>query len=116
MRYMGGKCLVSNEIASIINPFTWGGLDEEHRPFVSLFCGGCAIEAKVKADIKICNDIHPYLIAMWKGLQNGWTPPDAVSKEEYQYIKAHKDEKSGSYRICRIWLFVWRKMVWWICT
>ena len=69
-----------------------GGLDEEHRPFVSLFCGGCAIEAKVKADIKICNDVHPYLIAMWKGLQNGWTPPDAISKEEYQYIKAHKDE------------------------
>ena len=92
MRYMGGKCLISNEIASIINPFTWGGLDEEHRPFVSLFCGGCAIEAKVKADIKICNDVHPYLIAMWKGLQNGWTPPDAISKEEYQYIKAHKDE------------------------
>ena len=25
MRYMGGKCLISNEIASIINPFTWGG-------------------------------------------------------------------------------------------
>ena len=92
MRYMGGKCLISNEIALIINPFTWGGMDEEHRPFVSLFCGGCAIEAKVKADIKICNDIHPYLIAMWKGLQNGWTPPDAISKEEYQYIKAHKDE------------------------
>ena len=51
MRYMGGKCLISNEIASIINPFTWG-VDEEHRPFVSLFCGGCAIEAKVKADVK----------------------------------------------------------------
>ena len=89
---MGGKCLISNEIVSIINPFTWGEQGEEHRPFVSLFCGGCAIEAKVKADIKICNDIHPYLIAMWKGLQNGWTPPDAISKEEYQYIKAHKDE------------------------
>lgn len=93
MQYMGGKCLISNEIASIINPFTWGQ-DEEgvHRPFVSLFCGGCAVEAKVKADIKICNDLHPYLIAMWKGLQNGWTPPDAISKEEYQYIKAHKDK------------------------
>lgn len=88
---MGGKCRISNEIASIINPFTWGQ-DEDHRPFVSLFCGSCAIEAKVKADIKICNDIHPYLIAMWEGLQNGWTPPDTISKEEYQYIKAHKDE------------------------
>lgn len=25
MRYMGGKCLISNEIALIISPFTWGG-------------------------------------------------------------------------------------------
>ena len=25
MRYMGGKCLISNEIASIIILFTWGG-------------------------------------------------------------------------------------------
>ena len=30
MRYMGGKCLILNEIASIINPFTWGGQDEEN--------------------------------------------------------------------------------------
>ena len=28
MQYMGGKCLISNEIASIINLFTWGGLEE----------------------------------------------------------------------------------------
>ena len=28
MQYMGGKCLISNEIASIINVFTWGGLDK----------------------------------------------------------------------------------------
>lgn len=94
MQYMGGKCLIANDIANIINPFTWGGQDEKgvHRPFMSLFCGGCTIEAKVKADVKICNDLHPYLIAMWQGLQDGWMPPDAVSKEEYQYIKAHKDE------------------------
>lgn len=92
MRYMGGKCRIANDIANIINLLTWGGQNEEHRPFVSLFCGGCAVEAKVKAEFKICNDIHPYLIAMWKGLQNGWTPPDAVSKEEYYYIKAHPDE------------------------
>lgn len=95
MQYMGGKYLISSEIANIINPFTWGGEQDKesvHRPFVSLFCGGCAIEAKVKADVKICNDLLPYLIAMWQGLQNGWIPPDAISKEEYQYIKAHKDE------------------------
>lgn len=30
MRYMGSKRLISNEIASIINLFTWGGQDEEN--------------------------------------------------------------------------------------
>ena len=30
MQYMGGKCLVSNEIALIINTHTWGGQDEEN--------------------------------------------------------------------------------------
>ena len=28
MQYMGGKCLISNEIALIINLFTWGELEE----------------------------------------------------------------------------------------
>lgn len=88
MRYMGGKVRIANDIASILNAFTWGG---QHRPFVSLFCGGCAIESKVKADLKICNDIHPYLIAMWRALQEGWIPPDAISREEYYQIKANPD-------------------------
>ena len=65
---------------------------ERERVFVSLFCGSCAIESKVNADVKILNDKHPYLIAMWKALQDGWIPPDEISKEQYKYIKEHKDE------------------------
>ena len=86
MRYMGGKVKIAKDISSILNTSTWGG---QHRPFVSLFCGGCAVESKVKADVKICNDIHPYLIAMWKGLQNGWIPPDEVSRDMYYQIKSN---------------------------
>ena len=29
---------------------------------------------------------------MWKGLQDGWRPPNIVTKDEYYYIKEHKDE------------------------
>ena len=46
----------------------------------------------MQADIKILNDKHPYLIAMWQALQNGWTPPDVVTKEEYYRVKANMDE------------------------
>lgn len=86
MQYMGGKSRISKQIADVLNAAT------KDRVFVSLFCGSCAIESKVQADIKILNDKHPYLIAMWQALQNGWTPPDVVTKEEYYRVKANMDE------------------------
>ena len=87
MRYMGGKSRISKQIAEVLN----SAIDKD-TPFVSLFCGSCAIESKVQADIKILNDKHPYLIAMWQALQNGWMPPDVVTKEEYYRVKANMDE------------------------
>ena len=87
MQYMGGKSRISKQIAEILNSSI-----DKNKPFVSLFCGSCAIESKVQADIKILNDKHPYLIAMWQALQNGWTPPDVVTKEEYYRVKANMDE------------------------
>lgn len=87
MQYMGGKSRISKQIAEILNSAI-----DKNKPFVSLFCGSCAIESKVQADVKILNDKHPYLIAMWQALQNGWTPPDVVTKEEYYRVKANMDE------------------------
>lgn len=84
---MGGKSRISQQIAEILNSAI-----NRDTPFVSLFCGSCAIESKVQADVKILNDKHPYLIAMWQALQNGWTPPDVVTKEEYYRVKANMDE------------------------
>ena len=87
MQYMGGKSRISKQIAEILN----SAIDKD-TPFVSLFCGSCAIESKVQADVKILNDKHPYLIAMWQALQKGWMPPDVVTKEEYYRVKANMDE------------------------
>ena len=87
MRYMGGKSRISKQIAEILNSAI-----DKNKPFVSLFCGSCAIESKVQADVKILNNKHPYLIAMWQALQNGWMPPDVVTKEEYYRVKVNMDE------------------------
>ena len=87
MQYMGGKSRISKQIAEILNSDI-----NKDTPFVSLFCGSCAIESKVQADVKILNDKHPYLIAMWQALQNGWIPPDVVTKEEYYRVKDNMDE------------------------
>lgn len=106
MRYQGGKSKLAKPIAEVIHAVSRqqeqvsrtdsqknsGGVLSD--TLVSLFCGSCAVEAKLAPYFKkvICNDAHPYLMEMWKALQQGWEPPDIVTEAEYQYIKAHKDE------------------------
>jgi DNA adenine methylase len=84
MQYQGGKARIAKPIAL--------ALERESNTLVSLFCGSCSIESKVNIPNKICNDKHPYLIAMWKALQEGWIPPDIITEDEYKYIRDHKDE------------------------
>ena len=43
-------------------------------------------------DKVICNDINEYLIALFNGVQAGYILPDAISEEQYKYVKEHKDE------------------------
>ncbi|MCM1393258.1 MAG: DNA adenine methylase [Ruminococcus sp.] len=91
MHYMGGKYSVRKPIAEIIrNCKIRGGTDT----FVSLFCGALNVESEVAKDFQnvICNDKHKYLISMLQAVQNGFELPDFVSREEYYYIKEHKDE------------------------
>ena len=91
MRYQGGKSRIAVPISGIINQFAVnrGGT----RPFISLFCGSCSIESKVRGFSRvICADKHAYLIAMFQGVQNGYTLPDNVSETEYHYICSHKEE------------------------
>lgn len=109
MQYQGGKCRLADDIASLL---VGGGYYEVSRrqsadcgrsggyayrggtTLVSLFCGACAVEAKAAPyfDRVICNDKQPYLIAMLKAAQNGYEFPDAVTEEQYHYVKEHMDE------------------------
>lgn len=86
MQYLGGKSRISNDISNIINQYS------ENKKFYSLFCGSCAIESKVISKAKIINDSHEYLIEMFRAIQSGWEIPNSISKEEYEYVKTHKDE------------------------
>lgn len=89
MRYLGGKCRIAKPISELILQ-----KKEDTKTFVSLFCGGCAIETKLAPHFEnvICNDLHPYLIAMYQALQNGYDLPENISEEQYKYIREHKDE------------------------
>lgn len=109
MQYQGGKSRIAKPISEVIinevsrwevkdSDFDCGSNREREREsnqtFVSLFCGSCAVEAKLAPhfDRVICNDKHEYLIEMFKGVQNGYKLPEHISEEEYKYIKSHKDE------------------------
>lgn len=86
MRYQGGKSRIAREISELISALRGGGT------FISLFCGSCAVEAKVKGFNRvILNDKHKYLIALLRAVQNDYNPPDMVTEEEYAAIKANKD-------------------------
>ena len=89
MQYFGGKQRISKPLSKFLNEQL-----KENQPFVDLFCGSCNVMINIEGDrLKIANDKHKYLIAMWNELQNGWLPPKNLSQEEYQYIKENKDEK-----------------------
>ena len=94
MRYLGGKSRISKQIATVLNSAMREREREREREkvFVSLFCGSCAIESKIDADVKMLNDKHHYLIAMWQGLQKGWRPPEVITKDDYYAIKADMDD------------------------
>lgn len=86
MGYLGGKSRIAKDLSQIINSVGGGGT------LVSLFCGSCAVESLVDCENKILNDSQPYLIELYKALQNGYELPEEVTREQYHYIKDHKDE------------------------
>lgn len=94
MRYLGGKSRIADDIVGVIDAEISekiGGV-KTGNILVSLFCGGCAVEAKCKNfDKIICNDNHKYLIAMLNAVKHGYELPDNISEEEYKYIRMHKD-------------------------
>lgn len=86
MQYFGGKSRISKQVAKYINTHTH--VDQ----YVEPFCGACNVATKVNIKKKVLNDKHPYLIAMWKALQNGWIPPTKIEADEYYYMKSNRSE------------------------
>ena len=86
MKYMGSKRRISKHILPIILKDR-----KENQVYVEPFVGGCNMIDKVDG-IRIGNDINKYLIMFWKAIQNGFIPPEHITKEEYYKIKENKEE------------------------
>lgn len=89
MQYFGGKERVSRSLSKFINE---NYLKGNNKSFYDLFCGSCNVLTKIDNNRNLIgNDIHKYLISMWKELQNGWIPPKTISELEYKNIKNNMD-------------------------
>ncbi len=89
MRYTGNK----SRIAKLILPI----ILKDRKPnqyYVEPFVGGANLIDKVEG-LRIGADSNEYVIELLKSLQDGWTPPDRISREEYYYIKENKDENKA---------------------
>lgn len=80
MRYMGSKAKIAGYLLPLMTRRRF------KRPYVEPFGGGMNMICHVYPPYgpRYANDINIYLIAMWKALQDGWIPPETVSRELYE--------------------------------
>ncbi|MBL85577.1 MAG: adenine methyltransferase [Winogradskyella sp.] len=87
MKYMGSKARFAKHILPIILK------DRQPRQsYIEPFAGGMNMIDKVDG-IRIANDQHEELMAMWQALiYENWDPPKSVSEDEYKAIKYNQDD------------------------
>lgn len=88
MRYFGGKKLLANDITTVLSSYR-----KEGQVYIEPFVGGGWVLVKMVGERKAM-DKNPYLIDMWQSLQKGWSPPDNISEELYNFIKENRDSKA----------------------
>ncbi|MDB9720330.1 hypothetical protein OAA67_00455 [Winogradskyella sp.] len=87
MKYMGSKARFAKELLPIIL--------KDRKPkqaYLEPSAGGMNMIDKVDG-IRIANDQHQELMAMWQALiYDNWDPPQTVSEEKYKHIKYNQSE------------------------
>jgi DNA adenine methylase len=71
---------------------------EEGQFWVEPFVGGANMIDKVTGN-RIGADFNEYLIALHESIQQGWTPPDYVSEDEWRDVKSEMDSKYPKHYI-----------------
>ena len=94
MKYVGSKNKLSKELTPIIQQY----IDTyKINKYLEPFVGGANMIDKIKCKKKIGCDIHKELIALWKALQNGWTPPETITEAEYNTVRDNKEKYPDYY-------------------
>lgn len=101
MKYTGSKARISKDLTDIFNKIiVENNVDNYIEPFV----GGANVIENIVCKNRYGFDNNKYLIALWKKVLSGWTPPDFIDKETYQKVKVNPelfpDEFVGVAGIC----------------
>ena len=88
MRYFGGKTNIGKQLLEVVL--------KDARPgqvYVEPFVGGCSVIQHVKDRRRIGCDMNPYIICLFKAVQNGWIPPEGVEEDEYDELVKERKKK-----------------------
>lgn len=97
MKYMGSK---ARHVKHIL-PIMLDGHDPS-RPWVEPFVGGANVICEVPAHAaseRIGTDIHPYLIAMWRAVSEGWVPPETFTEDQYADVRLHRSSRYPAHLV-----------------
>ena len=86
MKYMGSKARHAKEILPLILANR-----KEGQYYIEPFVGGANVIDKVDGN-RIGADLNPFVISIYKKLQEGWTPPQELTEETYRELKDHKED------------------------
>jgi DNA adenine methylase len=81
VKYVGSKRRIAKDILPVMLSRRLEG-QTYVEPFVGGFNTLCLVEGP-----RLAADRHPYLIALFRAIQKGWTPPSSVSEETYRRIR-----------------------------
>ncbi len=85
---MGSKARFAKDLLPIILKDR-----KPNQAYIEPFAGGMNMIDKVVNGIRIANDQHQELMAMWQALiYDNWDPPQLVNEEDYKHIKYNQDE------------------------
>ena len=96
MRYLGGKSKTRKQISSFLESVRAPG-----QTYFEPFVGGAWVLQEMRGK-RIASDGNRALIAMYKALQDGWTPPTFVSEEEYQQVRSANNQADPMTIFCGI--------------
>ncbi len=88
MQYLGGKFRIAKGLSEYLESRRCG------RDFYEPFCGAINITARMcEYGAKVfASDSNPYIIELYRALQNGYKLPTTITEEQYNHIKNNRDE------------------------